>query len=83
MSRRRQELTDEFDLEAEDGRVFHVLEYTTILESPCLGTVKAPPVKGLKDLITSEGYHCNCVDADPEVFEIVELHCLRVRRVSR
>lgn len=78
MSKKWEELTDEFYGVSAEGQRFRMLEYTTMLDDTAMSKPNAPPVKGLKRICTSKGHHCNRIDAD--TFEIVELG-LQVKRV--
>lgn len=78
MSRKWEELTDEFDTDSEDGQRFHILIYTTMIDASTLSNPSAAPLKGLKRACTSEGHNCNRIDDD--TFEIVDLG-LQVKRV--
>ncbi len=80
MTKIGQELTDEFDAESEDGQRFHLLVYTDMIDAKSMSTPNAPPLEGFKDIRTSDGYPCNCIDDDN--YEIVKLgRLLKVRRV--
>jgi len=70
-------LTDEFDAESEDGRRFHILIYTEMLDASSKTSAGYKP--GRKRICTSDGHHCNHIDDD--MFEIVAL-CLKVKRVK-
>lgn len=69
--------TDEFDTESEDGRRFHIIIYTEMLDSSSKNGLGATP--GRKRICTSDGYHCNLIDDN--TFEIVNLGGLQVKRV--
>ncbi len=79
MSKKWEELTNEFDAESEDGQCFRIQIYTTMIDSSSLSNPNAAPLKGLRTARTSDGYHCNRIDDDN--WEIVELG-LKVTRVS-
>ena len=69
--------TDEFQVKAEDGRTFTVIEWTPIHDA---SSHDGPAtVRGLPELRTSEGYAVNPPD-EAGRFEIVELD-LKVTRV--
>jgi hypothetical protein len=78
MSRKWEELTDEFDVESEDGRQFHILIYMTMIDASSMSNPNAAPVEGLKRACTSEGHNCKRIDDD--TFEIIELG-LQVKQV--
>lgn len=78
MSKKWEELTEEFSAVSEDGRLFRLLVFTTMIDASAMSKPNAAPLKGLKRVCTSDGQHCNYVDDD--TFEIVELG-LRVKRV--
>ena len=79
MSKKWEELTDQFDAESEDGQRFHILIYTTMIDANSTSNHNAAPLEGLKTARTSDGYHCNYIDDDN--WQIVELG-LRVSRVK-
>ena len=71
MSKKREELTDEFDAVSEHGEQFGMLVYTTMIDVSSMSTPNAAPLEGLKRICTSEGQNCNRIDDD--TFEIVGL----------
>jgi hypothetical protein len=78
MSRKREELTEEFDAVSEDGDLFHLLVFTEMIDDSTMSNPNAAPLRGLKRVCTSDGQDCNHIGDD--TFEIVELG-LRVKRV--
>lgn len=80
MSKKWEELTDEFDVESEDGKRFHLLEHTTMVDATSLTNPNARPIPSVKTVRTSDGYLCKRIDDDN--WEIIELG-LKVKRVRR
>jgi len=78
MTRKKEKLIDRFIAASDDGRQFTISIYQTMLYERSLSGPSAPPIEGLKEARTSNGYHCNFIDADR--FEIVELG-LEVKRL--
>jgi len=78
MSKKWEEQTEEFRAVSEDGRLFHLLVFTTMIDASSMSNPNAAPLKGLKRVCTSDGQNCNHIGDD--TFEIVELG-LRVKRV--
>ena len=78
MSEKWEDVTDEFDAVSEDGRQFHILVYTTMIDASSRSNPSAAPLKGLKSARTADGLNCNHID--DKTFEIVQLG-LRVTRV--
>jgi len=76
MSKKWEELTEEFDVESEDGQRFHILVFTTMIDASSMSNPNAAPLQGLKRVCTSDGEACNRINDD--TFEIVGL---RVKRV--
>jgi hypothetical protein len=79
VAKKWEKLTDEFDAESEDGQRFHVLVYTTMIDTRTMRDATSPPCEGMKEALTTEGYHCNYIDDN--TFEIVQLG-LQVKRVK-
>jgi hypothetical protein len=79
MTKKWEELTDEFDAESEDGQRFHVIVYTTMIDTRNMREPNSPPCKGMKEARTAEGYHCNYID--DKTFEIVELSLI-IKRIQ-
>lgn len=79
MSKRWQELTDEFAAVSDDGREFRIVVYTTMLDNRTFDDPDAAPSEGLKSARTAEGYACNRID--DTTWKIVQLDLI-VRRVS-
>ena len=78
MAKRWKKLTDEFNAEAENGKIYHLRIYTTFMDARSLSDPAAMPVEGLKEVRTIEGYHCNHIDS--ETWEIVELG-IKVKKI--
>lgn len=77
---RREELTETFDAESEDGERFQIEVYTTMIDAGTLAEPNAPPLQGrLPTFRTSEGHLCS--KNDDGTLEIVKLG-LTVRRVA-
>jgi hypothetical protein len=79
MSKQWEEMTEEFRAVSEDGRLFNLMVFTTMIDVSSTSNPNAAPLKGFKRVCTSDGQDCNHVDDD--TFEIVELG-LRVKRVD-
>lgn len=78
MSKKWEELTDEFDAVSDDGQQFRMLVYTTMIDASSASNPNAAPLEGFKRICTSDGQNCNRIDDD--TFEIVGLS-LQVKRV--
>lgn len=77
MSKKWEELTDEFNAVSEDGQEFRLLVYTTMIDPSSMSNPNAAPLEGLKRICTSDGQNCNRIDDD--TFEIGGLG-LRMKR---
>ena len=80
MERRRKDEVDRFTVEAIDGseRRFTILVLQTVIEVTTQSGFHEVP--GLKELVTTNGYHAN--DLGNGVFEIPAL-ALKARRLTR
>jgi hypothetical protein len=64
MSKNWEELTEEFCAVSEDGRLFHLLVFTTMTDASSMSNPNAAPLKGLKRVCTSDGQNCSHVGDD-------------------
>lgn len=80
MSRNFEEVTEQFDVESEDGRRFTMAVYTGMMEFQPMGSgsPKCLPT-GMKRFCTTSGHACNRIDDD--TYEITALG-LRVKRIN-
>ena len=74
MSKKWEELTEEFDAVSDDGQQFHMQVFTMMIDMD----MNAAPLRGLKRVCTSHGQSCNGIDDD--TFVIIELG-MQVKRI--
>jgi len=70
MTKKWEELTEKFNAKSEDGRIFHILVYTTMIGATNMSNPNTPPIQGLKAARTSEGYPV-CQTEEEDTFKIL------------
>lgn len=78
MSKKWRKLTDVFNARSDDGRIFRIYIFTTMIDARSWSDPNAPPVEEMKEARTSDGYPCNQIDEN--TWEIVQLG-IKVQRI--